>query len=1505
MSDLDYNKKAIGVVGVVLIVAMTYSTLYASDYRELLDRECPVDSCNYLVIGFEDNLRLDVLTRGASDYLRWLIHKDYIRMYDGSQIAASFDWTVEYYRTYGEDKWVRLYRKPSQIDIAYEPIDDETLLIVKTTPYYAYNYASGTGGLLVEEFVIDSNAVFDSFPANYSVRWIPTEQRIDYDHRLTWRISELEQISDSPSGLIENPEENFVHWFGHNVKVSWEGVFDLVNLAYRDEIEEKLTVYFKPAAGEQLLNVSVVDPTGTVVWLCWDESCFVSGTSENRTYEYGEIITIDAVAYARAEMDKFNLTYSIDLGGYGDNFRTDTPAPEEHVIYSFSAIPSKNEFKDGSTSKNFTYSVTENKSDDFVFHSRDLVSSCSLNLTGFNNSGLPEDVSIFINDELSNSFSGKVYTAPQTKNSFSGGVSSFNLSYPSGSNTLSVYLPFNATLHDFSFNVTGSEGWLPWDYIPDDYSNFYFGGGDYCHDGLAVTECSCSGGDECNSSETYDLPADDARITSVQINNTWSGFDSERIIYLYNHTSSAWVEVDSTTSDSQSYTLSSGLSDYLNDTNGLKIKSGTYSGPLSEDECNDNSLDSSLWTYTVTDSSGGGSSCTEVDNKNIKFRTTYDNTASLLYTQNIFGHNFTVRHKMYGVCYHVSCNDGSEEYKFRLQDSGASHTNNLEYFPDNTNDFNTGWDVWKFNYTGNGNYSIYKDGVLNKTINVSSWDGVYLYWLSDGPDDDERVWYYIDYVRYSEETEETSYLTDTIVRFDSNSTYNPVISVGESGTEDWNYSGMFNDTIEENTGDLSSQASSFLSSCTQDTYGFCSVPIELSSEWDGTVLIDNLNVNYTKNINPVTLDHTLINAYLATQSGSSVDVPLKFESTNGILQVDDIDCDYYGSMDDILINLSFPGGNISGEEFSSSYDTLWFSIRHSNYSVSDAFDFLAFYPESFSDTWVAPYGQSSSSPFWSITPDAYENKFNVSLALAESLDSCVTNVTVSNTSDYSDGVVVNSSNQTILRNLFGYDFDVVYYGETFNDGTLTDMDDDDWVDGLFGNALEFDGSDDHVDIGDLGNLSEDSVSFWFKTDDTNQTVNAAMFSSGGNGGNSPNTFQVSFVDGKIRFYGHNGTSSTEYVYMIDPVLADTWYFVAIVNDGTNTKCYVDGSYVGQVMMGTHLFDDVRVGVNRGDNTYFDGLVDDIRIYNNALSQSEITSIYNSYSQGGAKVDHENKFIRNGLIGYWRFDETEGTTAYDTHHIVTTDNQDGSKYGNALSFDGSNDYAYKSDFWSDVFENDCSNDFSVSVWGKVNKNKDINYWWYVGSDDEPSLKSHVTGAMRACHAGNGDATNASSNCFVSATGVIKEDTWHNAIVTWDHDYFSGNNSGIMRLYVDSVEVGNLSIPNNDSSFLPADDLKVGWDGAAGRDMNGTLDDLRVYSKVLTQTEITDLYNDEDLRDNIVGHLKFNEDSGTTFYNYPDSHLWVWINLDNCDYNSLAYLNPVFDFYSCCDTCHSCW
>jgi len=123
-----------------------------------------------------------------------------------------------------------------------------------------------------------------------------------------------------------------------------------------------------------------------------------------------------------------------------------------------------------------------------------------------------------------------------------------------------------------------------------------------------------------------------------------------------------------------------------------------------------------------------------------------------------------------------------------------------------------------------------------------------------------------------------------------------------------------------------------------------------------------------------------------------------------------------------------------------------------------------------------------------------------------------------------------------------------------NTGTLTNMDDTDWVDGKFGKALSFDGVDDEISASDsllpMGNSAR-SVSVWIKTTVTGEKYFVRW------GVNSPNTaFAVGLRDGAViaTQYGGGKTSS---VVLND----DRWHHVVFVWDETTAYIYIQMVYL--------------------------------------------------------------------------------------------------------------------------------------------------------------------------------------------------------------------------------------------------------------------------------------------------------------------------------------------------------
>jgi len=167
--------------------------------------------------------------------------------------------------------------------------------------------------------------------------------------------------------------------------------------------------------------------------------------------------------------------------------------------------------------------------------------------------------------------------------------------------------------------------------------------------------------------------------------------------------------------------------------------------------------------------------------------------------------------------------------------------------------------------------------------------------------------------------------------------------------------------------------------------------------------------------------------------------------------------------------------------------------------------------------------------------------------------------------------------------------------------------------GQFNSSLSFDGTDDYIDLGNDSSIkdftNQISVSAW------------AKYNAYGGGGQSysviavkgsPWTFLMENPSNKIRFRLTVGG--------LDRNAADSethelnrWYHFVGTYDGANIKIYKDGTLVGTTpITGNLAVNDVsaKIGTYQGTNYNFNGQIDDVRIYNYALTLEQIKLLYN-------------------------------------------------------------------------------------------------------------------------------------------------------------------------------------------------------------------------------------------------------------------------------------------------------
>jgi hypothetical protein len=165
------------------------------------------------------------------------------------------------------------------------------------------------------------------------------------------------------------------------------------------------------------------------------------------------------------------------------------------------------------------------------------------------------------------------------------------------------------------------------------------------------------------------------------------------------------------------------------------------------------------------------------------------------------------------------------------------------------------------------------------------------------------------------------------------------------------------------------------------------------------------------------------------------------------------------------------------------------------------------------------------------------------------------------------------------------------HGDFFNDPK--------WVlDGYDGGALNFDGTGESViSRFDDETWSAFTVAVWAKADELFQSNNSAICATYGS---TAGGFQFSF-DPANRYRYHSDID-----HDIGPASLN-WVHLAVTYDGTTATAYYNGEYAG---IFTPADDDLvnnkfAIGVNRAEDNWFDGSVDEFRVYNKALTQEEV------------------------------------------------------------------------------------------------------------------------------------------------------------------------------------------------------------------------------------------------------------------------------------------------------------
>ena len=509
-----------------------------------------------------------------------------------------------------------------------------------------------------------------------------------------------------------------------------------------------------------------------------------------------------------------------------------------------------------------------------------------------------------------------------------------------------------------------------------------------------------------------------------------------------------------------------------------------------------------------------------------------------------------------------------------------------------------------------------------------------------------------------------------------------------------------------------------------------------------------------------------------------------------------------------------------------------------------------------------------------------------------------------------------------------------------HNGTCVNMEDGDWVVGKLNNCLTFDGVNEHVDLGDTYNYEYNepfSVEFWMNTTAASGTLVSRKLSGGTGRG-----WAVGINLGNAYMELRRLSTNRIQVDTTGQTLGDgSWHHVVFTYDGSysasGVTIYVDGSpsatsTTHDSLTGSIANTATMQFASLSNTDHFAGRLDEIVIYDEAISSLIVTSRYNGGA--GVELSSSSAHFDDYRGTYPIICDVEGTDYYsiayrgltadvlswshlnsysgDTAFAQAVGESDGTLMNmedtdwvegwgnlhNCLEFGGTDEYVdfghrenmnfdrlddYSAEFWM----NTTSTTGSI-ILGQEETTGDLPGW---------NIQATNTGEVRSV------LRHSSSNAItVTSTtgGTLNNGLWWYIVFTYDG---SGNASGV-NIYIDGVLDTNPTINADTLTSSPKSTVaSYQYSGRNGTNVlyTGKLDEPTVYSRELTSAEISARFNSGPGTENITAtdinvatvHI---ESNGATCGEACDHKVWDFngvenfvseVHMENSTYHGIAF------------------
>ena len=374
-------------------------------------------------------------------------------------------------------------------------------------------------------------------------------------------------------------------------------------------------------------------------------------------------------------------------------------------------------------------------------------------------------------------------------------------------------------------------------------------------------------------------------------------------------------------------------------------------------------------------------------------------------------------------------------------------------------------------------------------------------------------------------------------------------------------------------------------------------------------------------------------------------------------------------------------------------------------------------------------------------------------------------------------------------------------------------------------AYDFDGVDDWIEAGTLSNGGSISGACWFKSTQTSENV--VLFGCWGTASGSIQTFRIdrnALFSDYMRVYTRDVNNATSESNSTSPAWqSDEWVHVAFsYESGGDLILYQDGVEINSVSASDDIRDqqgmNIHIGSSSDGGTSFaEGLMDDIRIINRVITPAEVFHLASKRGNlGPAPVGLGDEIA-------WYCPTISGNA------------NDLTGNGNSGTYQGGIEVIHESDGTAHYLSTNGSSDsITGSISGASGLPMTITGWYTIPASSNSPIQFSVGSGSAVYIMIGGEADrfgsltplarirNSASTGTALGTSGFSADTWVHvaAVVT--------SNS------IDMYENGVLK-----SSTSHSLDISTPSEFEILGNEDGKADDLRVYDRVLTEAEITQL------------------------------------------------------------------